>query len=337
MASHEKKNALIVEFGGNHSVTIPFFIDSFNLAGYVVYVFFQGAAWQESFLGDLSGKHEFYLIRSLDELIQKAKSSFFDKVVYNSARNLRVGKSDGVYLFKILLDVLSQQDILIQAHSHTDIQLDFVREFNTRKIAPTPLLEKYVDNYFIPYYDGLLGEQNISINLDEEKISLIKIGGIEPHSTGNIGAEYLLDAVKANIDTIIYASGTVKNPEIEEIIKLGGQILQYFHSSIIARCAIRNMSLIWIYHTPGGIYTTRTLSGSIPFSVNYGIPPILDLHTATIYSIHKGCLKIGPEENLICRLSKMSKEHYFSLFSEWQLSRHKLINQEQERFIKWLL
>jgi Methyltransferase domain len=337
MASHEKKNALIVEFGGNHSETIPFFIDSFNLAGYVVYVFFQGAAWQESFLGDLSGKHEFYLIRSLDELIQKAQSSFFDKVVYNSARNLRVGKSDGVYLFKILLDVLSQQDILIQAHSHTDIQLDFVREFNTRKIAPTPLLEKYVDNYFIPYYDGLLGEQNISINLDEEKISLIKIGGIEAHSTGNIGAEYLLDAVKANIDVVIYASGKVKNPEIEEIIRSGGKILQHFHSSIIARCAVRNMSFLWIYHTPDGIYTRRTLSGAIPFSVNYGIPPILDVHTATIYSIHNGFLKLEPtEKNWISRLSKISPEYYLSLFSEWQLSRQKLINEEQERFVKWL-
>jgi hypothetical protein len=337
MANYEKRNALIVEFGGNHSETIAFFIDCLSLAGYAVYVFFQGAAWQESFLGDLSGTREFYLVRNLEQVIQYTKSAFFDKVVYNSARNLRVGKSDGIRLFKILLDVLPQQDILIQAHSREDIKLDCVQGFDTRRIAPTPLFEEFVDNYFIPYYDGLLGQKNISVNLDEERISLIKVGGIETHSTGNIGAEYLLDVAKANIGVVIYASGKVKNPEIEEIIRSGGQILQHFHASVIARCALRNMSFIWIYHTPDGIYTRRTLSGSIPFSVNYGIPPIIDVHTATTYSIHNGCLKFElREKNLISRLSEISAEHYFSLFSEWQFSRQKLINAEQERFVKWL-
>jgi hypothetical protein len=143
-----KPNVLIVEFGGNHSETLGFFIQTINRLGLRPFVYFGGGSWQASDLLANGLNMHFHILKTLDETLEHAKKNLFNCCIFNSARNLRVGRSPCVALFKSMLSTIGQDNLIVQIHSADDLRLDFLIDHKPHIIGPSPLIGLPEDKWF---------------------------------------------------------------------------------------------------------------------------------------------------------------------------------------------
>lgn len=333
------RHAVIVEFGGNHTETIGFYLKCLRYLDYKVSIYFAGSSISETYIIDLLEIDNFSVIHDFSYLMEITSRGEIDFAVINSARNLKVGASNAVKFFKLLLENIDQKNIIIQGHAAYDFGLDFVRNFNSRKIAATPLLKNKADDCFVPYYDGMISQNHrLHHNDDQTPIQIIKMGGVNYHSKGQFCADKLLKFLSSStsIDLIIYGKGKIENDEITDLISLPNcRLLPSVHATMIARQSTLYRSFNWIINTTNGIYTSRILTGALPFSVNYGVPPIIDKETAKIYGIKDDRLIFDASSDLdLDRINRIDRRSYKDIFNDWQDMRKNLIATQSNNFIK---
>lgn len=334
------KHAVIVEFGGNHSETIGFYLKGLKGLDYKVSIYFAGGSIPESYIIDLLEIEQFSVIHYFSDLLDITSRGKIDFAVINSARNLKVGASNAVKFFKLLLENIDENHIIIQGHAEYDFDLDFVRSFNSHKTAATPLLAHKADSYFIPYYDGIYPLAHaLRHNGEKTPIQIIKMGGVNSHSKGQFCADKLLKVLSsaAAIDLIIYGKGKIENDEITDLLKLPNcRLLPSTHATMVARQSTLYRTFNWVINTTNGIYTSRILTGALPFSVNYGVPPIIDAKTAEIYGIEDDRLIFDTSLEMdLDRINNIDARSYKEIFSDWQETRRNLISTELNRFLEF--
>ena len=287
--------ALIVEFGGNHSETIGFFAEAMQNIDIETFVYFEGDTISNSFLPSIP-KKKLHIIKTFTELETTLTDQNLQFVIFNSARNLRRGRSRAVSILqKLFATGFPEERIIIQCHARGDTDLDFVANFRTQKIAPTPLFAESVSEHFLPVYNALttpgIVERITSVLLRTITLgaNVTKIGGLENHSEGAVNFEILEEAIE-NSQTLKASLFTRSNlfTNFDCHGLLSKQNVSIFVGKTdreIERHLRRRRSLVWSVNNSNGIYCKRILTGSLPFGINFKYPVLLDPDTYKIYKI----------------------------------------------------